>query len=153
MRMNNLPNRGDAGDSDIARKNEEIRQIAKDFFEEIWNKGDESAIDKFISVNTFGNDPQFGTGRESFRVKWREWQIAFPDIHFRIDDVIVEGNQVVTKWHLTGTQTGPLEGQPPSNKKVSVDGVSIDKVEGGLVVSGFDAWDSLNFRKQLGLPL
>ena len=133
--------------------NEVIRQIAKDFFEQIWNQGDESAIDRFISENTVGNDPQFGTGRESFRAKWREWQSAFPDIHFRVDDVIVEGNQVVTKWHLTGTQTGELEGMPPSNKKVSVDGVSIDQIENGMVVSGFDAWDSLNFRKQLGLPI
>ena len=112
-------------------QNEVIRQIAKDFFEQIWNQGDESAIDRFISADTVGNDPQFGTGRESFRTKWREWQNAFPDINFRIDDVIVEGNQVVTKWHLTGTQTGPLEGMPPSNKKVSVDGVSIDKIENG----------------------
>ncbi|MCX6454232.1 MAG: ester cyclase [Actinobacteria bacterium] len=66
---------------------------------------------------------------------------------------MVEGNQVVTKWHLTGTQTGELEGMPPSNKKVSVDGVSIDQIENGQIVSGFDAWDSLNFRKQLGLPI
>ena len=151
--MADLANNSGKTEGDSAQKREEIRQIAKDFFEEIWNQGDESAIDKFISENTVGNDPQFGTGRESFRTKWREWQLAFPDIHFRIDDVIVEGNQVVTKWHLTGTQTGPLEGLPPSNKKVSVDGVSIDQVEGGQVVSGFDAWDSLNFRKQLGLPL
>ena len=151
--MAELANNSGKTEGDSAQKREEIRQIAKDFFEEIWNQGDESAIDKFISENTVGNDPQFGTGRESFRTKWREWQLAFPDIHFRIDDVIVEGNQVVTKWHLTGTQTGPLEGLPPSNKKVSVDGVSIDQVEGGQVVSGFDAWDSLNFRKQLGLPL
>lgn len=151
--MTDLVDRDGLGSGDVARENEEIRQIARDFFEEIWNKGDESAIDKYISVDTVGNDPQFGTGRESFRTKWREWQIAFPDIHFRIDDVIVEGNQVVTKWHLTGTQTGPLEGQSPSDKKVSVDGVSIDQIKNGQVVSGFDAWDSLNFRKQLGLPL
>lgn len=130
---------------------EKIRQIAIDFFSEIWNQGDESAIDKFISVNTVGNDPQFGTGRESFRKKWREWQRAFPDINFRIDDVIVEGNKVVTRWHLTGTQSGPLEGMPPSNKKVAVDGVSIDEIKNGQLISGFDAWDSLNFRKQLGL--
>ena len=132
---------------------EKIRQIAIDFFSEIWNQGDESAIDKFISVNTVGNDPQFGTGRESFRKKWREWQRAFPDINFRIDDVIVEGNKVVTRWHLTGTQSGPLEGMPPSNKKVAVDGVSIDEIKNGKLISGFDAWDSLNFRKQLGLPI
>ena len=132
---------------------EKIRQIAIDFFSEIWNQGDESAIDKFISVNTVGNDPQFGTGRESFRKKWREWQRAFPDINFRIDDVIVEGNKVVTRWHLTGTQSGPLEGMPPSNKKVAVDGVSIDEIKNGQLISGFDAWDSLNFRKQLRLPI
>ncbi len=132
---------------------EKIRQIAIDFFSEIWNQGDESAIDKFISVNTVGNDPQFGTGRESFRKKWREWQRAFPDINFRIDDVIVEGNKVVTRWHLTGTQSGPLEGMPPSNKKVAVDGVSIDEIKNSQLISGFDAWDSLNFRKQLGLPI
>ena len=132
---------------------EKIRQIAIDFFSEIWNQGDESAIDKFISVNTVGNDPQFGTGRESFRKKWREWQRAFPDINFRIDDVIVEGNKVVTRWHLTGTQSGPLEGMPPSNKKVAVDGVSIDEIKNGQLIYGFDAWDSLNFRKQLGLPI
>ena len=151
--MADLANSSKNGAGNSAEKREEIRQIARDFFEEIWNQGNESAIDKFISENTVGNDPQFGTGRESFRTKWREWQTAFPDIHFRIDDVIVEGNQVVTKWHLTGTQTGSLEGLPPSNRKVSVDGVSIDQVEGGQVVSGFDAWDSLNFRKQLGLPI
>ena len=132
---------------------EKIRQIAIDFFSEIWNQGDESAIDKFISVNTVGNDPQFGTGRESFRKKWREWQRAFPDINFRIDDVIVEGNKVVTRWHLTGTQSGPLEGMPPSNKKVAVDGVSIDEIKNGQLISGFDALDSLNFRKQLWLPI
>ena len=107
--MNQNSPKGDANQS-----NETIRQIAKEFFEQIWNQGDESAIDRFISADTFGNDPQFGTGLESFRTKWREWQNAFPDIHFRIDDVIVEGNQVVTKWHLTGTQTGELEGIPPS---------------------------------------
>ncbi|MCX6454233.1 MAG: hypothetical protein NTV53_04615 [Actinobacteria bacterium] len=31
---------------------EAIRQLAKDFFEQIWNQGDESAIDRFISVDT-----------------------------------------------------------------------------------------------------
>jgi len=29
--------------------------------------------------------------------------------------------------------------------------VSIDRIKGGMVVSGFDAWDSLGFREQIGL--
>jgi predicted ester cyclase len=101
--MNKAGNNSITGDAASPNNNNEtIRQIAKDFFEQIWNQGDESAIDRFISVNTVGNDPQFGTGRESFRTKWREWQNAFPDIHFRIDDVIVEGNQVGAEyWQLS----------------------------------------------------
>jgi hypothetical protein len=29
--------------------------------------------------------------------------------------------------------------------------VSIDRIKGGMVVFGFDAWDSLGFREQIGL--
>ncbi len=133
--------------------NEKNRKLAFDFFEEIWNQGDESAIDRFLSEHTVGNDPRFGTGRESFRKQWKAWQNAFSDIHFDVQDVIVEGDTVVSRWQLTGTQDGPLENKPASGKKVCVDGVSIDRIKDGQVISGFDTWDSLGFRKQLGLDL
>ncbi|MFM2022769.1 MAG: hypothetical protein RIR89_161 [Actinomycetota bacterium] len=47
--------------------NAELKKIAQDFFDQIWNQGDESAIDRFIAEDAAGNDPQFGIGRESFR--------------------------------------------------------------------------------------
>jgi hypothetical protein len=36
-----------------------------------------------------------------------------------------------------------------TGKKISVDGVSIDRLNGGKVVSGFDAWDSNVLIEQL----
>jgi predicted ester cyclase len=72
-------------------------------------------------------------------------------LHFEVEEVIVEGDTVVSRWHLTGTQDGPLEGRPASNKEVSVDGVSIDHFKDGRIISGFDAWDALGFRQQLDL--
>lgn len=36
-----------------------------------------------------------------------------------------------------------------SNRKVAVDGVSIDTIKDGIVLDGFDAWDALGFRQQL----
>ena len=132
-------------------KTEINRQLAYDFFEQIWNQGDEAAIDRFISVNTVGNDPRFGTGRESFRKQWRAWQEAFSDIHFEVEEVIVEGDTVVSRWHLTGTHKGEYLGQAATGNRVAVDGVSIDRIENGMVVSGFDAWDSLGFQKQIGM--
>ena len=128
------------------------RQAAKDFFEEIWNQKRESSIDKFIAEDAAGNDPKFGVGRESFRTQWKKWIAAFPDLHFKVEEVIVEGSRVVTRWHLTGTHTGTdYLGIKAKGTKVAVDGVSIDTIENGVVLSGFDAWDSLLFRQQLGL--
>jgi predicted ester cyclase len=128
------------------------RQAAKDFFEEIWNKKMESSINKFIAVDAAGNDPKFGVGRESFRAQWKKWIAAFPDLHFKVEEVIVEGSRVVTRWHLTGTHTGAdYLGVKAKGTKIAVDGVSIDTIENGVVLSGFDAWDSLLFRQQLGL--
>jgi hypothetical protein len=45
----------------------------------------------------------------------------------------------------------PICGQSATGNKVAVDGVSIDRIENGMVVSGFDPWDSLGFREQIGL--
>ena len=75
---------------------EENRQAAADFFEQIWNQKDESAIDRFIALDAAGNDPKFGVGRESFREQWKKWHAAFPDLHFDVREIIAEGDRVVT---------------------------------------------------------
>ena len=128
----------------------DLHKIASDFFEEIWNQKNESAIDKFISEGAAGNDPKFGVGRESFRIQWKKWLIGFPDIHFEVKETIAEGNSVVSRWTLTGTNTGEFRDKPATGRSVAVDGVSIDRIENGQVASGFDAWDELGLLKQLG---
>jgi predicted ester cyclase len=125
------------------------KQLAIDFFEQIWNQDDESAIDRCIAEVAAGNDPKFGVGRESFRLQWRKWREAFPDINFAIEEIVTEGNTVVIRWHLTGTHKVECIGQPATGNKVAVDGVSIDRIDNGVVASGFDAWDEIGFQKQL----
>ena len=59
---------------------------------------------------------------------------------------------MITRWHLTGTHSGSdFQGIKASGKSVAVDGVSIDTIKDGVVLDGFDAWDSLGFRQQLGI--
>ena len=45
----------------------------------------------------------------------------------------------------------PIKDFGATGAKIAVDGVSIDTIKDGIVVSGFDAWDALGFRQQLGL--
>lgn len=130
---------------------EQIKQTARDFFREIWNEKDESAIDRYLAETTAGNDADFGTGREDFRNHWKSWIAAFPDLHFELVDVIAEGDKVLTRWVLTGTFEGELMGAKGDGRKIRVEGMSLDRVADGMVVEGFDGWDNYGFRKQLGV--
>jgi steroid delta-isomerase-like uncharacterized protein len=127
------------------------KRLARAFFEEIWNQGDESAIDRYIPLDAKGNDPDFGSGREGFKDQWRKWRAAFPDLHFEIVDLIAEGDKVLTRWVLTGTHQGEYLGVPATGKSIRVEGMSFDRIEDGLVAEGFDGWDALGLRQQLGL--
>jgi predicted ester cyclase len=129
----------------------DVKELARQFFDQIWNQGDESAIDRFIPENAAGNDPDFGSGREGFRKQWKQWRVGFPDLHFAIVDMISEGNKVLTRWELTGTHTGEFLGLAPTGTKIKVGGMSLDRIEDGWVAEGFDGWDALGLRQQLGL--
>jgi steroid delta-isomerase-like uncharacterized protein len=127
------------------------KALIREFFEVVWNQGREEAIDRFIAENAGGNDPDFGIGREGFKTQWRKWREAFPDMRFEIEEIIAEGNTVVARWTLTGTQTGPFLGIPATGGAIRVGGMSMDHLENGVLVSGFDGWDNLGFRQQLGV--
>jgi len=126
------------------------KTLARRFFEEVWNQGDESAIDRYVAADAKGNDPDFGTGREAFRQQWRRWRAAFPDLRFDVVDVVAEDDKVVTRWVLTGTHLGPIFGIPPTGRKIRVEGMSLDRIRDGQIVEGFDGWDALGLREQLG---
>ena len=126
------------------------KALIRDFFEQVWNQGNEEAIDRFIAENANGNDPDFGMGREGFKNQWRKWRAAFPDLRFEIEEIIAEGDTVVARWMLTGTQSGSFLGIAPTGRKIRVAGMSMDHLHDGVLVSGFDGWDNLGLRQQLG---
>jgi steroid delta-isomerase-like uncharacterized protein len=132
---------------------DENKRIAREFFERIWNQKDESAIDAFIPENAGGNGADFGIGREGFRAVWKQWHAAFPDLHFELIDFVAENDKVLTRWIVTGTHSGEFLGAPATGNKVRAEGMSLDRIENGLVAEGFDGWDNIGFRRQLGLKV
>lgn len=130
---------------------EDLKALARAFFEEIWNQGDESAIDRFLADDAAGNDPIFGTGKEEFTRNWRQWQAGLKDLDFELTDIIAEGDKVLTRWVLTGVHTGEFFGAAPTGRLIRVEGMSFDRIEGGKVVEGCDGWDKYGLFQQIGL--
>ena len=58
---------------------------------------------------------------------------AFPDLHFTVNDQVAEGDKVVIRWTLRGTQTSDYLGHPPFRKTMAVTGVSLFRIAGGKI--------------------
>ena len=132
----------------------ENKALVRHLFEE-WNKGKEATmaeIDQTWATNVIFHS---GMGREirglkDFKQFFSAYYDAFPDIHWALDDMVVEGDKVAVRWTLTGTQKGEFMGIPPTNKKVTVWGIEIDRVVGGKLVEVWARVDTLGLMQQLG---
>ena len=76
---------------------------------------------------------------------------AFPDCQFTVDDMICEGDQVVTKKTFTGTHTADFNGIPPTCKRVTLQFADIMRVRDGKIVEHWNVIDQMSFMQQLGL--
>ncbi len=85
---------------------------------------------------------------------WKEFMSgmlqAFPDLHFTIEDQVVQGDRAAFRWRGTGTHTGPLGAAPATGKKVEVDGLIVDHLVGGKVQERWEQWDQSVMLQQLG---
>ena len=80
---------------------------------------------------------------------WSE--VAFPDRRFTIDEQIVDGDAVWTRYTVRGTHLGEWDGHAPTGKEFAVTGVLIQRIEGGKVADDFDLYEHAGLLEQLGL--
>jgi steroid delta-isomerase-like uncharacterized protein len=80
------------------------------------------------------------------------YNTAFPDMSVTVEDVIAEGEKVVTRVTLRGTHQGETEEFGlPTGRQVELKGITISRIEGGKIVEEWDAYDNLSAMQQLGL--
>jgi predicted ester cyclase len=118
-----------SGDLMLEEKN---KQIVIGYFKEILINRNLNVIDKFfasdLSFNgTFMTNQQFANFLKKFYLK------PFPDFYLSIEDQIAVEDRVITRVYLQGTHKGEFEGVPPTNKKVKVLGITIDRIIDGKV--------------------
>ncbi|WP_156723587.1 ester cyclase [Streptomyces apocyni] len=129
------------------------KAVLERYYEECLNKGNldviyEGAGDGHISHGTAPNGKE---GVEHLKEWVRLQRASFPDLQVTVDDWILEGDKVVSRFTARGTHTGePYEGVPPLGREFAVSGIVIDAFDDGLIVESWFSLDGLELAKQLG---
>ena len=123
------------------------------FVEEVINQGRYEAADELVEENFVELDPLPGQqqGREGLKDLIRMMRLAFPDIHWVVEETIASGDKVVSRFRWTGTQRGDFLGIPATGRSVNVPGVVIDRLEGGKMTDSRILMDTLAMMQQLGV--
>jgi steroid delta-isomerase-like uncharacterized protein len=133
---------------------ENNKAIVRRLLEEFWNKGNLSLADELFGPNYEHHDastPDFGRGPESEKKRATLYRTAFPDVRLTIEDIIAEGETVMTRWSCRGTHKGDLRGIAPTGKQINISGVTIARLANGKFVEGWVNWDALGLMQQLGV--
>lgn len=131
---------------------EQNKPLVRRLIEEGFNKGNERVIDELVAPNFATREESMrAVGLAGFKEMVAAFRTAFPDARMTIEDVIAEGDKVITWAYLTGTHRGPLEGIPPTGKRVKVKDVDLFRIEQGKVVESSTTFDRLGMLKQLGV--
>ncbi|MEV4262459.1 ester cyclase [Kribbella sp. NPDC049584] len=132
---------------------ERNKAVIRRFVEEVQNGKDFHVYDEL-------NDPEFvnlssppgvPADREGGKVFLQAFAEAYPDATFTIDDMIAEGDQVVTKKTMSGTNTGDFAGVPATGRRVTLQYLDIMRVRDGRIVQHWNILDQLSWLTQLGV--
>ena len=134
----------------------EIRKLVQNHFEEIFNKGNLNFADEVYAPTALIHDPNhpdLPSGPEAIKQLCRITREGFPDVHYDVQSIIVEGDQTATRWTVTGTHKGVFMGIAPTGKLGSVTGLSMSRIENGLIAEVWLSWDVRGFLRQAGVEI
>ena len=132
---------------------EDNKALMRRFLEEVFNKKKLAAIDEFLAPNHVDHTlpPGLPGGPEGTKQAISMTLTAFPDLHLTVEDMIAEGDKVVTRFTTHGTQQRAFGGIPPTGKHVKVSTIEITRIAGGKLVEDWGLDDRLGMLQQLGV--
>lgn len=132
---------------------EQNKEIVRRTGEEPWT-GNIGVIDELVAPDYIGHDPSQPEpmrGTAGAKEFIQQYLSAFPDGRVTIDLQIAEGDYVTSRWTGRGTHKGELMGIAPTNKQVTVTGITISRVANGKIAEEWSNWDTLGLLQQVGV--
>lgn len=128
-------------------------EIVRGFIDEVLNQNRIDAAgdyfwDDMIEQAPF---PGQGPGLSGLQDVLRQLRVAFPDMHWTVEEQLVDGDRVLTRFEWQGTHRGVFLGMPATDRPARVWGMVIDRVQEGKIKETRIIMDMLGLMMQLGV--
>lgn len=112
--------------------------VVEEYFSSVLSKADAAAAEAILAPGFQRTDrSQAGATLGAAGVMFlANYQLsAFADLHYTIDDLVVEGDHVAVCWTATGTQSGEYGAVAANGKPVKWTGMSFFQLQNGKIAA------------------
>ncbi len=136
-------------------ENSDNTSVIRRWFEEVWNKGREGAIDELFDEEgvAHGLADETGSplrGPEGFKPFFRKFREAFPEIEVVVEDTVSEDDKVAARCTVRGRHRGDALGFKATDSPVEFEGICIVRLRDGKIVEAWNNFDFMSMFQQLG---
>ncbi len=132
--------------------NTDIKSIYCAAVQRLFNDGELAQADALYAPSFVEHGPAgqvVARGPEEVKRLVLIYRRAFPDLTSRIETSIVEGQTIATRWVMTGTHLGPLEGIPATKRKISMRGMTMTVMRDRQAIESWNSYDVSSVARQL----
>lgn len=137
---------------------ESAKHIIKRFVEELWNARRLDVADQIFSEDCVTHQLRSGVlpepahrGPQAMKEHISGWLMSFPDLRFNIEQMIAEGDLVVSQLVMEGTHQGTWMGISPTGKRLHIRMITIHRIANSKITEDWVLVESLGLFQQLGV--
>ena len=131
----------------------EMIEKAIDNLDKAWNSNDFSYVEAVTIPDVVRNmnGKRDASNHSEYKAAMDAFHTAFPDMHLNVDKTDFRDVTLYVYWTITGTNTGTLNGNPPTGKKVNFVGHAVWTFNSdGMAIQEDVFADNLSLLQQLG---
>lgn len=128
------------------------KALVRAYHTELWENGDKTSISRYWSPEAKVDITDFDSNAiDAIEDDVTRYWGAFNDVKTEIKALIAEDDKVVLHWETSGFHFGPYGDVAATNKRITMAGMDILRIENDLIVECTSMWDGMSVYDQLGV--
>lgn len=130
------------------------KALVRRYTHEVFERQNYDVVEEVLADDLVSHNPALPmevTNPAEFKESMELIHAAFPDFEAPIEDIVAEGDRVVTRTKERGTHEGPFAGIEPTGRSVEVQGLNLYRIEDGEIAEMWIQVDQLGLLEQLGV--
>jgi predicted ester cyclase len=128
----------------------EQETVVRRLFAEGFTGGKPTVIDEVFAADATYEQPGVPRGMQGLHLIVQQFDEAFADWRFDVEDCIAAGDGVAVRWTARGIHESTFVGEGPTGRDVEMTGISVYRFDGDRIVGAWSSPDTLGPLQQLG---